>query len=676
MQALLKPSPLKFGAVPFDQIKVEDFLPAIDQAIAEAEGKMASWKQESASDFNSVLVQLDALRETVGWISTIFYNLHSAHCPDELQKIAPDMSAKLTKFGNDITLDPVVFQRVKACWDSRAQQRLTPEELTILDKTYKGFVRNGALLDAASKERLRALDEELARTGLEYSQNVLKATNDYQLVITNQADLEGLPESLVEAAQEMAEKKGHKGAWVITLDYPLFVPFMTYSKKRELRRQLFLANGSKAFHGKFDNQQNVLKIVHLRHERAHLLGYPTHAHYVLEERMAASPEKVMEFLGELERKAMPAGKREIEKLNKLAREMDQLPQVERWDSAYYSEILKQKEIGLDEESLRPYFQLEKVIDGVFEVTKRLYGLSFREVHDLPKYHEDVRIFEVRDEKKQAHVGLFYMDFFPRETKRGGAWMTSFMEQGLQGGEVKRPHVGIVCNFTKPTKTKPSLLSLDEVTTLYHEFGHALHGLLSNVQYTTLSGTNVFWDFVELPSQVMENWVTEKEVLDIFAAHFETKSRMPAELIEKIKTAGNFMEGLGTLRQLTFALLDMSYHAVDASQITDVVKHEEKATALTNLFPPVSGTNQSCSFSHIFAGGYSAGYYSYKWAEVLDADAFEFFKEQGIFNPEVARRFRENILEKGGTEHPMELYKRFRGKEPSVDALLKRAGLTA
>lgn len=674
MEALLQHSKLRFGAIPFDKIKVEDFVPALDKAIAQAEKDIEVWKKNSATDFNSVLVKLDEPREQIGYISTIFYNLHSAHCPDDLQKIAPEISSKLTKFGNDITLDPIVFQRVKACWDSKDSQKLTMEELTILEKTYKGFVRNGALLDEKSKTRLRELDESLAKISLEYSQNVLKATNDYKLVITNKDDLEGLPESVIEAAAEMAEKKGHKGSWVFTLDYPMLVPFLTYSKKRDLRKKLFMANSSKSFGGQYDNQENVLSIVKLRHERAHLLGYPTHAHYVLEERMAASPEKVMGFLSDLQHKAMPQAKNEFERLSKLALELDGLKSLERWDGSFYSEILKQREIELDEEALRPFFQLDNVIDGIFQVTGRLYNLKFTEIHELPKYHEDVKIFEVHDEKKNAHIGLFYMDFHPRETKRGGAWMTSFVDQGLQAGVVKRPHVGIVCNFTKPTKTKPSLLSLDEVTTLYHEFGHALHGLLSQCQYTTLSGTSVFWDFVELPSQVMENWVMEKEVLDLFAVHYETGEKIPVDMIQKIKKAGNFLEGMGTLRQLSFALLDMSYHAVDPTKIKSVSDHENKISETTSLYPKVEGTNMSCSFSHIFAGGYSAGYYSYKWAEVLDADAFEFFKEKGIFDAEVANRFRENILEKGGTEHPMELYKKFRGKEPSVDALLRRAGL--
>lgn len=674
MDALLKPSPLPFGAIPFGQIKTEDFLPALNQAIADSERRLEEWKKDHRTDFHSVLVELDNLRETVGHVSGVFHNLHSAECPDELQKIAPEVSARLTKFGNDITLDARVFTRVKACWESRREQKLTSEELTILDKTYRGFVRNGALLDDTEKIRLRMIDEELAKAALDFSQNVLKATNEYELVVTDPADLAGLPQACVEAAAEAAEKKGKKGSWLFTLDYPVLAPFLSLSKNRSLRQKLFMANSSRAFGGPYDNRGLVLKIANLRHERANLLGYPTHAHYVLEERMAATPEKVQTFLKELEEKAIPLGQKELGRLNALAQELDGLSRIERWDAAYYSEILKQREIGLDEESLRPYFQLEKVVDGVFEVAWRLYGLRFLERKDIPTYHSDVRVFEVRDDKKNQHIGLFYMDFHPRPTKRGGAWMTNLTDQGLMGGVVRRPHVGIVCNFTKPTKTRPSLLSLDEVTTLYHEFGHALHGLLSQCHYTTLSGTSVFWDFVELPSQIMENWVSEQECLDLFAVHYETGEKMPAALVAKIKLAGNFLEGMATLRQLSFGLLDMSYHAADPSGIKDVAAHESQAIARTNLLPAVPGTNTSVAFSHIFAGGYSAGYYSYKWAEVLDADAFEAFREQGIFDSAVAARFREHILEKGGTEHPMELYKRFRGKEPSVDALLRRAGL--
>ena len=672
MQALLNPSPLKYGALPFDQFQTSDFLPALEVAIKDAYVELEAWKREQSAAFKDVIVALDDLRETIGQISSIFYNLHSAHTNDELEKIAPEISTKLTKFSNDITLDPIVFARIEECWNTRDKQNLSSEEMMILTKTYKSFVRNGAKLDEAAKTRMRQIDEALAKLSLSFSQNVLKATNNFEKYVSDKALLEGLPESFLEASSEAAEKKGKKGQWLLTLDYPMIVPVLTYAKNRELRREMFLAHSSKAFSGELDNKPTILEVVKLRFERANLLGYKTHADYVLEERMADTPDKVRKFLTELNVKAKPHAQQEIAKLSKLALELDGIKQLEKWDSSYYSEILKKREIGFDEEVLRPYFSLEKVIAGVFQVTEKLYGLSYKELTDLPVYHEDVKVYEVTD--KNGFVGLFYMDFFPRPTKRGGAWMTSFVDQGISRGESRRPHVAIVCNFTKPTKTKPSLLTLNEVTTLYHEFGHALHGLLSRCKYTSLSGTNVYWDFVELPSQIMENWVHEKDCLDLFAAHYETGERISVDLIEKIKKSGSFLEGLATMRQLTFATLDMHWHSQDPKTFSDVLKVEAEATKELSFLPDVPGTSISCSFSHIFAGGYSAGYYSYKWAEVLDADAFEYFKEKGIFNPEVAKLFRENILERGGTEHPMNLYKKFRGKEPNVDALLRRAGL--
>jgi Zn-dependent oligopeptidase len=672
MQALLNPSPLKYGALPFDQFQTADFLPALEVAIKDAYVELERWKKERSAAFKDVIVSLDDLRETISQISSIFYNLHSAHTNDELEKIAPEISTRLTKFSNDVTLDPIVFARIEECWNTRDKQNLTTEEMMILNKTYKSFVRNGAKLPEAAKTRMRQIDEALAKLSISFSQNVLKATNNFEKFITDKALLDGLPESFLEASSEAAEKKGKKGQWLLTLDYPMIVPVLTYAKNRELRREMFLAHSSKAFSGDLDNKPHILEVVKLRFERANLLGYKTHADYVLEERMADSPDKVKSFLSELNVKAKPHAQREIAKLSKLALELDGIKQLEKWDSSYYSEILKKREIGFDEEVLRPFFSLEKVIAGIFQVTQKLYGLNYKELSDLPVYHEDVKVYEVTD--KNGFVGLFYMDFFPRASKRGGAWMTSFVDQGISRGESRRPHVAIVCNFTKPTKTKPSLLTLNEVTTLYHEFGHALHGLLSKCKYTSLSGTNVYWDFVELPSQIMENWVHEKDCLDLFAAHYETGEKISIDLIEKIKKSGSFLEGLATMRQLTFATLDMHWHSQDPKAFADVLKVEAEATKELSFLPDVPGTSISCSFSHIFAGGYSAGYYSYKWAEVLDADAFEYFKEKGIFNPEVAKLFRENILERGGTEHPMNLYKKFRGKEPNVDALLRRAGL--
>lgn len=662
------------GAYPFDKVLPEHFIPALNSAIESAKRKLEDYKKDARSHFQHVIVERGDITEQVDYIAGIFYNLHSAECSEELEKISPEISEILTRFGNDISLDPVIFAKIKSCYDSRFDQNLTKEELTIVEKTYKSFVRNGALLADSEKLRMRDLDEKMAKLTLSFSQNVLKATNEYLLEIKDKKDLEGLPEGVVEAASELAEKKGKAGSWCFSLDVPSMLPFMTYAKNRELRKTLYLANSSKTFKSKFDNQEILKEILSLRTERAKLLGYNTHADYVLEERMAMSPKKVMDFLDELLVKAKPHALKDIERLKKIAKELDGIEDLQAYDTAYYSEILKKRELDMDDEMLRPYFKLENVVDGIFEVANRLYGLKFNEVFTIPKYHEDVRTFEVYDELTKSFVGLFYTDFFPRPTKRGGAWMSGIKEQGMYQGQIERPHIMIVCNFTKPTKTKPSLLTLDEVLTLYHEFGHALHGLLSKVKYRDLSGTNVYWDFVELPSQIMENWVLEKECLDIFAVHYETGKKISEDLIEKIKKSGKFLEGMATLRQLTFAFLDMSYHTVDPSEINEIEEFESRTIQKTSLLPRIEGTCISTSFSHIFAGGYSAGYYSYKWAEVLDADAFEFFQTEGIFNKEVANKFREFILEKGGTEHPMELYKKFRGQEPDVGALLRRAGL--
>jgi peptidyl-dipeptidase Dcp len=661
------------GAYPFDKIRPEHFIPALTAAIETAKRKLEGYKHDARTHFQHVVVEKGDLTEPVDTIAGIFFNLHSAECTDELEKISPEVSEILTRFGNDITLDPVIFAKVKACFDSRFDQNLTKEELTIIEKTYRSYVRNGALLADSEKARLRELDERLAKLALTFSQNVLKATNDYLLVVTDRADLAGLPEGVVEAAAELAEKKEKPGSWCFSLDVPSYLPFMTYARNRELRKTLHFAGAAKTFNTKYDNQEALKDILRLRTERAKLLGYNTHADYVLEERMAMSPKKVIDFLEELLAKAKPHAEKDLARLRALARE-DGIDDLQAFDTAYYSEILKKRDLAIDDEMLRPYFKLENVVDGIFMVANRLYGLRFTEVHNVPKYHDDVRTFEVHDEATKTFVGLFYTDFFPRPTKRGGAWMSGIKEQGMYHGRIERPHIMIVCNFTKPTKTKPSLLTLDEVLTLYHEFGHALHGLLSKVKYRDLSGTNVYWDFVELPSQIMENWVLEKECLDIFAMHFETGQKIPAELVRKIKASGKFLEGLATLRQLSFSFLDMAYHMQDPATVTDVAEFEAATIARASLLPRLPGTSISTSFSHIFAGGYSAGYYSYKWAEVLDADAFEFFQTSGIFNRDVAKKFREFILEKGGTEHPMELYKKFRGQEPDVGALLRRAGL--
>jgi len=480
-------------------------------------------------------------------------------------------------------------------------------------------------------------------------------------------------ESAIEEAKHTAEQNGKEG-WVFTLQYPSYIPFMTYADNRDLRKKLSLAFGSKGFNNnEFDNQDIVLKIAKLRHQRANLLGYKTHAHFVLEERMAKTPETVNTFLNDLLDKAKPAAINEFKTLENFAKELDSIDQLQKWDGAYYAEKLKQKLFDLDDKKLKPYFKLENVINGAFTVANKLYGLKFETINTIDKYHNDVLTYKVTDNNGN-YVSLLYADFFPRPGKRNGAWMTVYKPQYIKNGENSRPHISIVCNFTKPTKTKPSLLTFNEVTTLFHEFGHALHGMLANTTYPSLSGTNVFWDFVELPSQILENWCYEKEALELFAKHYETGEVIPMDLIEKIKASATFNEGMQTLRQLSFGLLDMSWHSIDPSNIDNVKTHELEAFKNTKLYPDVSKNCMSTSFSHIFQGGYSSGYYSYKWAEVLDADAFEYFKEEGIFNPEVAQKFKDNILSQGGTQDPMTLYKRFRGKAPQPEALLKRAGL--
>lgn len=670
---LLKPT-ANHGAYPFDKILPEHFLPALQSAIETAKQGLESFKKDPRFDFQHIVSEKGDLTEQVDYIAGIFFNLHSAECSEDLEKISPEISEILTRFGNDISLDPQIFKKVKSCYESRLDQNLTKEEMTIIEKTYKSFVRSGALLADSEKALMRELDERLAKLTLTFSQNVLKATNDYLMELTDRADLEGLPDGVIETAAELAEKKGKTGSWCFGLDAPSMLPFMTYSKRRELRKKLFIASSSKTFKNQYDNQETLKEILSLKLKRAKLLGFNTHADYVLEERMAMSPKKVMDFLEELLAKAKPHAEKDIQRIKNLAHKLDGIADLQSYDTAYYSEILKKNELAMDDEMLRPFFKLENVVDGIFKVAQLLYGLNFKEVFNIPKYHEDVRTFEVFDEQTKSFIGLFYTDFFPRATKRGGAWMSGIKEQGLYHGKIERPHIMIVCNFTKPTKTKPSLLTLDEVLTLYHEFGHALHGLLSKVKYRDLSGTNVYWDFVELPSQIMENWVLEKECLDLFAIHYESGEKIPSDLVSKIKASGKFLGGLGTMRQLTFAFLDMAYHTVDPDSIKDLEEFESKIIAKTSLLPRIPGTSISTSFSHIFAGGYSAGYYSYKWAEVLDADAFEFFQSAGIFNREVANKFREFILEKGGTEHPMDLYKKFRGQEPDVGALLRRAGL--
>ncbi|MCB4799199.1 M3 family metallopeptidase [Neotamlana laminarinivorans] len=664
-----------YNTAPFSKIKNADFLPAFKQGIKDAKAEIdAITNNPEAPNFKNTIEDLDFSGDQLNRISSIFFNLNSAETNEEIQKIAQEVSPLLSEFSNDVTLNEALFKRVKAVYDAKDDLNLTTEQQTLLDKKYKGFSRNGANLPEDKKQELREIDKELSQLSLKFGENVLAETNKYELHITNEADLDGLPESAIEDAKDTAEQKGKDG-WIITLQYPSYVPFMTYAKNRELRKKLSLAFASKGFNNdELDNQDIVLKIVKLRHKRANLLGYKTHAHFVLEERMAKNPETVTTFLNDLLQKAKPAAKQEFDKLSDFAKKLDGIDQLQKWDASYYSEKLKQKLFDLDDEKLKPYFKLENVINGVFTIANKLFGLQFEEINDIDKYHNDVLTYKVTDTEGN-YISIFYADFFPRAGKRGGAWMTVYKPQYIKADKNDRPHISIVCNFTKPTKSKPSLLTFNEVTTLFHEFGHALHGMLANTTYPSLSGTSVFWDFVELPSQVFENWCYEKEALELFATHYETDEVIPMDLVEKIKASAAFNEGMQTLRQISFGLLDMSWHAIESPETINSIKaHELEAFKNTQLYPDVAENCMSTSFSHIFQGGYSSGYYSYKWAEVLDADAFEYFKEEGIFSKTVAKKFKDNVLSQGGTEDPMVLYKRFRGKEPQPEALLKRAGL--
>lgn len=667
---LLIPSPNEHDAIAFNELRDGHFLPAFDEALEKAHEQLAKLRTATApATFDNTVERLETLGDRLEHVSSVFSNLLVANTNPTLQGLAREIMPRLAEFSNDVHLDERVFARVKSVYDQRDDLELSGEQRKLLEESYKSFVRNGALLDAAGKARLRELDARLAVLGQEYGDNVLAETQAFTLHLTEDAQLEGLPESVVEAAASAAKERNKEG-WVFTLDQPSYLPFLKFSERRELREKIWRASQTRATSGEHDNRPLCIEIAKLRFERARLLGFDTHADFVLQERMAATPSRVQAFLKRIKDPSFEAAKRDLDELRAFAKQDDLKP----WDFALHSEKLQQRKYQLDDEKLREYFKLENVVDGVFEVARRLYGLVFQRRNDLPVYHPDVQVFEVKNEDDGEFVGLFYADFFPRPSKRNGAWMTTFRNQGLYEGKVVRPHVSIVCNLTKPTPTRPSLLTLDEVRTVFHEFGHALHALLSRCHYRSLAGTNVYWDFVELPSQVMENWVGEKEALDLFARHHETGETIPAEDVARIKAAARFQAGWRSLRQVNFATLDFAWHAGDPTSISDVEAFETEATRDTSLFEHVPGTMMSPSFSHIFAGGYSAGYYSYKWAEVLDADAFEFFKERGLFSREVADRFRENVLERGGTEHPMELYKRFRGREPDADALLRRDGL--
>ncbi|WP_313089871.1 M3 family metallopeptidase [Chryseobacterium flavum] len=659
-----------YHSAPFNDIKNENYLPAFKELIQQSEAEInAIVNNPEAPTFENVIEALAYSGEQLDVVSNIFFNLNSAETSDEIQQIAQEVSPILTEYSSKISQNEALFNKIRKVYEEKEKYNLNEEQEMLLNETYKGFVRSGALLNDEDKEKLKKISMDLSLKSLQFGQNVLASTNDYFKHITQKEDLAGIPEAIIDQYAEEAKERNLEG-WVVTLQYPSYIPFMTYAENRELRKELALANGKKSFDGgEFDNQNLIKELLNLKQQKAELLGYNNYADFVLEERMAKSPVKVFDFLNELLTKAKPYADKEIEELKSLAK-VDGIEDMQSYDHAFYAEKLRKQKFDLNDEELKPYFPLNQVQDAVFGLAGRLFGLTFEERSDIPKYHEEVKVYEVKE--NGTYKSLLYVDYFPRKGKRAGAWMTSYKNQYKKNGENSRPHISIVCNFSKPTKDTPSLLTFQEVTTLFHEFGHALHGMMADTQYPTLSGTSVKWDFVELPSQFLENFCYEPEFLKTFARHYKTGEVLPDEKIEKIEQSKNFMEGYQTLRQLGFGLLDMNYHTKTGELENESVKEfEDKYTKVTSLYPSNSETAMSPSFSHIFQGGYSAGYYSYKWAEVLDADAFQYFKENGIFNPEIAAKYKV-LLSSGGTKDPMELYKAFRGSEPKVESLLKRA----
>lgn len=669
----LQASNTPFHTLPFDQISTAHYLPAFEAGFEQARAEMAAITQNpEPPTFANTIAALEFSGQILGRVSECLFNLYSAETNDALQEVARQVSPQLAAHANDVLLNPELFARVKAVWTERAT--ITQEEQhMLLNKTYHAFARNGALLCAADKATLRTIDAELSQLSLQFAENVLADTHEFKLHLTDAADLAGLPESATEAAAEEAQGRNLQG-WVFTLDMPSFLPFVTYSDQRQLREKMFRASGSRGFRNNSNNNTKfIFTMVRLRQERAALLGFASHADYVLQERMAKNPDEVLQFLNTLRGAAFAPAQKEFAAIRTFAQELG-IADLQRWDSSYVIEKMKKARFDLDDEALKPYFKLEEVVAGMFEVARKLYGIAFRHRTDIPLYHKDVVTYEVVD-GDGSHLAVFYTDFFPRKGKRNGAWMTSYRSQKVRNGVEERPHISIVCNFTKPTATKPSLLTFQEVTTLFHEFGHALHGILAQGTYGSISGTAVYWDFVELPSQIMENWCFEKDCLDLFAKHYETGAPIPIEMVLKIRESAAFMEGLATLRQVGLARLDMAWHNGAMDGVLSIEDFEREVLMDTDVFPQVAGVAISPAFSHIFQGSYAAGYYSYKWAEVLDADAFERFLEAGIFNREVAGAFRE-LLAAGGSVHPKELYVKFRGQEPDPKALLRRAGLVA
>ena len=675
---------------PFDRIRMEDYEEAMLEGIRREDEQIDKIVNNPAKPtFDNTIISVDDGKDGEDYynlldrVSTVFFNLLSAETNDEMDALAQKMSPILTKHSNDIRLNEKLFERIK--YVHRHHRKLSPEEKMLLDNCYDGFVRNGALLDAVGKERLRQLTEEISVLGLQFSQNLLKENKAFTLHLTDEAQLDGLPETAREAAALAAKEQGKEG-WVFTLDFPSYLPFMTYSTQRELRRQLYMAKNTECIHDNTENNLEICKrIINLRRELAQLLGHNSYADYVLKHRMAGNVRNVYKLFNDLIKAYKPTAQKEVAAIEKMARQLEGKDfKLEPWDFGFYSHKLQLQKFNIDAEMLRPYFELSKVIDGVFGLANRLYGITFKENKDIPVYHPDVKAYEVFDEDG-SFLAVFYADFHPRKGKQGGAWMTSYQGQWMECEDMKkpfgpgniknvRPHVSVVMNLTKPTEEKPALLTLSEVETFLHEFGHSLHGMFANTRFESLSGTSVWWDFVELPSQFMENFAIEKEFLRTFAFHYKTGEPIPDDLIGRIVKSRNYNVAYTCMRQVGFGLLDMAYYTKKDEFTDDIIPFEKKAWEKAQILPQLPDTCMTVQFSHIMAGGYAAGYYSYKWAEVLDADAFAVFKKHGVFDKKTARSFRENILSKGGTENPMTLYKRFKGGEPTIDALLKRNGI--
>lgn len=686
---LRKENPHRLKAIPFDEIKLEHYMPAIEEGLRIARAEIEALKNDpEAPTFENTILPLEDGAQELDYASTVYFNLLGAHSDAEFKALAQKISPMLAEFSSQIATDPKIFARVKAVYDSEVADKPKPtlpfdmndkkaikaaERYRLIERSYKGFIRGGALLDEVQKQRFTEIAMEMSQLSPKFSDNVLNATNAFELHLTDAEDVKGMPAGVLEAAAFTAKKKGKASGWLFTLQPSSVSPFLTYCQNRDLRQKMHCAYASRAFNDAYDNQEIIKRTLILRQERAELLGYAHHAAYVLEDRMAESVDNALAFMEDVYQKAYPAAQKEVAEVAAFAKELDGIEVLEGWDWGYYSNKLKEKLFQFDPEELRPWFKVENVIDGLFTVANKIYGITMKQVHDVPVYHADVSTWEAHD-ADGSYLGLLYIDLFPRETKRGGAWKSSLFDQGMYPDGMRKPQVMIVGSLTPSTDTQPSLLRMDEARTVFHEFGHALHSLLADGYYHGLSGTSVLWDFVELPSQIMENWLQEEAALDLFARHYQTDEALPKELLDKVIAAKNFNAANFNITQLRYAFMDFAWHTTDPATIEDVDAFEKKVSKRFAMLPVHSGTNTSCAFAHIFAGGYAAGYYSYKWAEALEADAWSMFEENGIFDQETAQNFRKYILSRGNAFHPKELFEAFRGRPLNPDAMLKRDGL--